>query len=151
MKENKLYYVTRSSSLSQDYYYTYIKQNGQQYYLGEIQHHPGSNKKLWFKQVFITRINQNIYAFMNYYLPNSFEATFTEVWNYLGELGCIDNDHGYPAAGRVGSNLINYMYQTGSESNKQIMVMTKSNSGTTQTIIYDNIATVVTSTVIKIL
>ena len=151
MVENKLYFNTRSSSLSQDYYYVYTKQNGQQYFLGEIQHHPGSNKKLWFKQVTMTRRNTNNYVFFNYYLPNPFEATFTEIWNYLGELGCIDQNHGYPAAGPVGSGLVNYIYRTGSESSKQITVLEKINSGSSTTNFYDNDSTIITSTVIQIL
>lgn len=151
MVENKLYFNTRSSSLSQDYYYVYTKQNGQQYFLGEIQHHPGSNKQLWFKQVTMQRINTTNYVFFNYYLPNSFEATFDEIWNYLGELGCVDDNHGYPAAGHVGSGLVNYMYRTGSESSKQITVLEKTNSGSSSTIFYNNTLTSITSTVVKIL
>ena len=155
MEEGKLYFVTRSSSLSQDFFYVYIKQNGQLYYLGEIQHYPGSNKKLWFKQVFMT-INQSfggplIVLSLNYYLPNPFDATYEEVWNYLGELGCIDENHLYPAGGNCGAGTFCGIFKTGAETYKRIGYKVFQSNGI-KISWFDNAGRfTMTSTVIKIL
>lgn len=151
MTENKLYFATRTQYLIEDNYYVSIKQNGQLYHLGHIEHYPASKKVLYIKQVFITRTQSRIYLFFNYYLPNPFEATFTEVWNYLGELGCIDSDHGYPASGHVGTNAIQYIFKFGDENYKEIGYVLHTNSGTSTGYITDTSSFVFTSTVVKLL
>lgn len=151
MEEGKLYFVTRSSSLSQDFFYVYIKQNGQLYYLGEMQHHPGSNKQLWFKRVAIYNSSSNTVVYMNYYLPNPFDATFTEIWNYLGEIGCVNVSNGYPAGGQQGNFTVSYIYRMGSETNKKIGYAVKTNSAVSTGQIPNNSTTTITSTVIQIL
>lgn len=155
MVENKLYFVTRSSSLSQDFFYVYIKQNGQLYYLGEIQHYPGSNKKLWFKQVFMiipqSFPNPILTVSLNYYLPNSFEATYEEIWNYLGELGCVDKNHLYPVAGYYGSGVFCGIFKTGAETYKRIGYTMLSGSNINTSYFEKSTKLQITSTVIKIL
>ena len=155
MKENKLYYVTKSSSLSQDFYYVYIKQNGQLYYLGEMQHYPGSNKKLWFKQVFMEIDqgfpNPNIHLSLNYYFPNSFEATYDEIWNYLGEIGCNNEKHLYPVGGYYGGSVFIGIFKTGAETYKRIGY-TILNGSSLRTSYFDNSTDLkITTTVVKLL
>lgn len=155
MVENKLYFNTRSSSLSQDYYYVYTKQNGQQYYLGEMQHHPGSNKQLWFKQVFMVLAQSYpltpMILSLNYYLPNSFEATYEEVWNYLGELGCVDENHLYPVGGYYGGGVFCGIFKTGAETYKRIGYTLLKSNGLDISWFDKSTKLQITSTVIKIL
>lgn len=155
MEEGKLYFVTKSSSLSQDFFYVYIKQNGQLYYLGEMQHHPGSNKRLWFKQVFMT-ITQPYSGLLmalslNYYLPNLFEATYEEVWNYLGEVGCVDKDHLYPAGGYYGGGVFCGIFKTGAETYKRIGYTVMQSKGLNTSWFDNGGRFAMTSTVIQIL
>jgi len=155
MEEGKLYFVTKSSSLSQDFFYVYIKQNGQLYYLGEMQHHPGSNKKLWFKQVFMVANhgfpNPNMILSFNYYFPNPFEVTYEGVWNYLDEVGCVDGDHLYPVGGHYGGAVFVGIFKTGAETYKRIGYKTFNGSKITTSYFDKSIGLVITTTVIQIL
>ena len=155
MTENKLYFATRTQYLIEDNYYVSIKQNGQLYHLGHIEHYPASKKVLYIKQVFMIipqRYPQpGMYLSLNYYLPNPFEATYDEVWNYLGELGCVDENHLYPVGGYYGAGVFCGIFKTGAETYKRIGYTLLQSNGL-DTGWFDNGGRfVMTSTVIKIL
>lgn len=154
MTENKLYFATRTQYLIEDNYYVSIKQNGQLIHLGHIEHYPASKKVLYIKQVFITRPqsfpNPLMTINFNYYLPNPFEATFNEVWNYLGELGCIDKDHLYPAGGYMGSAVFVGIYKTGTENYKKIGYMMHTTNGTSTGDVTNTSPLIFKSTVVKL-
>lgn len=124
MTENKLYFATRTQYLIEDNYYVSIKQNGQLIHLGHIEHYPASKKVLYIKQVTMVLSQSfpqnNMYLNLNYYLPNPFEATYDEIWNYLGELGCVDENHLYPVTGHCGSFVFVGIFKTGAETYKRI-------------------------------
>ena len=154
MTENKLYFATRTQYLIEDNYYVSIKQNGQLYHLGHIEHYPASKKVLYIKQVFMIipqRYPQpGMYLSLNYYLPNPFEATYDEVWNYLGELGCVDENHLYPVGGHYGSSIFCGIFKTGAETYKRIGYTLFNSKGLDTNWFDKSTKLTITSTVIKL-
>ena len=154
MTENKLYFATRTQYLIEDNYYVSIKQNGQLYHLGHIEHYPASKKVLYIKQVFMV-LSQSypllpMYLSLNYYLPNPFEATYEEIWNYLGELGCVDENHLYPVGGHYGSSIFCGIFKTGAETYKRIGYTLFNSKGLDTNWFDKSTKLTITSTVIKL-
>lgn len=151
MVENKLYFNTRSSSLSQDFFYVYTKQNGQLYYLGEMQHHPARKVYLFLKRVYITSSTGAPKFYIAWYTPDPFEPTFKELWNHLSSVGSISEDSGYPASGYMGSMTVTCVYRAGNESNMSLSFILKYGSNMSIKRIPNDSTTTFTGTVTQIL
>ena len=154
MTENKLYFATRTQYLIEDNYYVSIKQNGKLIHLGHIEHYPASKKVLYIKQVCMVLSQSypmsSMYINFNYYLPNPFDATYDEIWNYLGELGCVDENHLYPVGGHSGSAVFIGIFKTGAETYKRIGYVIFNGKNVDTSWVEKSTKLTITSTVVKL-